>query len=49
MHRRSTITMAAIAPWWLLFVVLFACLAVHAKTYDVAVQVDHDRPVSSTR
>lgn len=47
MHRRSTLTMATLAPWWLLFLALFVCISLQAKSYDVAVQVSDDRPAAS--
>lgn len=45
MHRRSTFTMAALAPMWLLFIGLFVGVAVEAKTFDVAVGVATEQPV----
>lgn len=47
MHRRSTITTAALAPMWLLFLALFVCVALQAKTFDVAVGVADERPAAS--
>lgn len=47
MHRRSTITMAALAPMWLLFIALFACVSLQAKNFDVAVGVAEHRPASA--
>lgn len=47
MHRRSTITMAALAPMWLLFLVLFTGVAIEAKTFDVAVGLT-DRPAQAS-
>ncbi len=44
MHRRSTITMAALAPMWLLFLALFVGVSIEAKTFDVAVGVADRQP-----
>lgn len=45
MHRRSTLSMASLAPWWLLFVAVFAFVVVQAKSsYDVAVRVADNPP-----
>lgn len=48
MHRRSTLTVAALAPLWLLFLVLFACVSLQAKNYDVAVGVSDHQPADSS-
>lgn len=47
MHRRTTISLGALAPWWLLFLALFLCVSLQAKSFDVAVQVSDDRPATS--
>lgn len=47
MHRRSPITMTALAPLWLLFLALFVGVAIEAKTFDVAVGVATERPAHS--
>jgi hypothetical protein len=32
-------TLGAIAPWWLLFFLLFLCVAVQPRSYDVSVDI----------
>lgn len=48
MHRRSTLTTATLAPLWLLFLALFVCVALQAKSYDVAVGVANEPPAQSS-
>lgn len=38
-HRRASLSLGALTPWWLLFVALFLCVALHQKSFDVSVGV----------
>lgn len=49
-HRRDALTLATLAPWWLLFVSLLLCVALHQKSFDVSVGVvSDDHPKQESR